>query len=225
MKKWKCTVCGYIHTGEEPPEECPVCGADKSAFIEITDEAPESETSREKPASEAKAAPGEPTSEPGPAEPSPEEAPPAPTPEEKRRDLLVKYHVHPISVHIPNGVAPISAFFVLLAVLFGCPYLEIAALCNMVLVLLTMPAVLYTGYISWRHKYKGARTDLFFNKILCAGFVTLLSLVIVMWWIIDPTVASTGGDGRWIFLILNGLLVAFGAAAGWLGGKLVFKDA
>jgi len=56
-------------------------------------------------------------------------------------------------------------------------------------------------------------------------FVTLLSLVIVMWWIIDPTVASTGGDGRWIFLILNGLLVAFGAAAGWLGGKLVFKDA
>ncbi len=28
MKKWKCTVCGYIHVGEEPPEECPVCGAE-----------------------------------------------------------------------------------------------------------------------------------------------------------------------------------------------------
>ena len=31
MKKWVCTVCGYIHEGETAPEECPVCkvGADK----------------------------------------------------------------------------------------------------------------------------------------------------------------------------------------------------
>ena len=25
MKKWICTVCGYVHEGEEAPEECPVC--------------------------------------------------------------------------------------------------------------------------------------------------------------------------------------------------------
>ena len=31
MKKWVCTVCGYIHEGETAPEVCPVCkvGADK----------------------------------------------------------------------------------------------------------------------------------------------------------------------------------------------------
>ena len=23
--KWKCSKCGYIHEGEEPPEECPSC--------------------------------------------------------------------------------------------------------------------------------------------------------------------------------------------------------
>jgi len=30
MKKWVCTVCGYIHEGDTPPEQCPVCkvGAD-----------------------------------------------------------------------------------------------------------------------------------------------------------------------------------------------------
>jgi rubredoxin/uncharacterized membrane protein len=33
MKKWKCGVCGYIHTGAEAPERCPVCGADRSQFI------------------------------------------------------------------------------------------------------------------------------------------------------------------------------------------------
>ena len=37
MKKWKCKVCGYIHTGAEPPDKCPVCGAPKSAFIEVTE--------------------------------------------------------------------------------------------------------------------------------------------------------------------------------------------
>jgi hypothetical protein len=33
MKKWRCTVCGYIHTGEKPPEVCQVCGAG-SEFLE-----------------------------------------------------------------------------------------------------------------------------------------------------------------------------------------------
>jgi len=33
MKKWKCTVCGYIHDGPEPPERCPQCGAPKEKFI------------------------------------------------------------------------------------------------------------------------------------------------------------------------------------------------
>ena len=32
-RRWKCTVCGYIHVGEEPPEKCPVCGADRSQFV------------------------------------------------------------------------------------------------------------------------------------------------------------------------------------------------
>jgi rubrerythrin len=35
MKRWKCTVCGYIHEGDEPPDECPVCKAYKYQFILI----------------------------------------------------------------------------------------------------------------------------------------------------------------------------------------------
>ena len=33
--KWRCTVCGYIHEGEEPPEKCPVCGQGKEKFEKI----------------------------------------------------------------------------------------------------------------------------------------------------------------------------------------------
>ncbi|HZK84514.1 MAG TPA: flavin reductase [Desulfosporosinus sp.] len=31
-KQWRCTVCGYIHSGENPPEVCPICGVDASFF-------------------------------------------------------------------------------------------------------------------------------------------------------------------------------------------------
>ncbi|HEY3997642.1 MAG TPA: hypothetical protein VGO93_02175 [Candidatus Xenobia bacterium] len=29
---WLCAVCGYVHEGEGPPDICPMCAADKSAF-------------------------------------------------------------------------------------------------------------------------------------------------------------------------------------------------
>lgn len=32
MKKWICTVCGYVYEGENAPEVCPVCGATKDKF-------------------------------------------------------------------------------------------------------------------------------------------------------------------------------------------------
>lgn len=32
MKKWRCTVCSYIHEGETPPDVCPVCGVGPEFF-------------------------------------------------------------------------------------------------------------------------------------------------------------------------------------------------
>ena len=34
MKKWICSVCGYVYEGENPPAECPVCHVDSSKFTE-----------------------------------------------------------------------------------------------------------------------------------------------------------------------------------------------
>jgi len=38
MKKFVCSVCGYVHTGDTPPEKCPVCGAPASKFVEQADD-------------------------------------------------------------------------------------------------------------------------------------------------------------------------------------------
>lgn len=35
MKKFICTVCGYIHEGETAPEKCPLCNAPASKFKEM----------------------------------------------------------------------------------------------------------------------------------------------------------------------------------------------
>ena len=34
MKKFVCSVCGYVHEGDTPPEFCPICKAPASAFVE-----------------------------------------------------------------------------------------------------------------------------------------------------------------------------------------------
>ncbi len=38
MKKFVCSVCGYVHTGETAPEVCPQCKAPASKFVEQSDE-------------------------------------------------------------------------------------------------------------------------------------------------------------------------------------------
>ena len=38
MKKFVCTICGYVYEGEAAPEVCPVCKAPASKFIEQSSE-------------------------------------------------------------------------------------------------------------------------------------------------------------------------------------------
>lgn len=39
QKLWRCSVCGYLHYGDEAPESCPKCGAPKDKFVELDQEA------------------------------------------------------------------------------------------------------------------------------------------------------------------------------------------
>ena len=38
-KKWVCTICGYVHEGDAPPDSCPQCGAPADKFKEQVAEA------------------------------------------------------------------------------------------------------------------------------------------------------------------------------------------
>lgn len=209
MKKWQCTVCGYIHEGDEPPEECPVCGADRSKFIEIvSEEALEPEIKQ--PESEEKKVDSKPES-------------PSFRPKlNPIYDLMLKHHVHPISVHIPNGVLPASVIFIVLAALFNFSGLSQAAFYNLIFVVLTLPLVLFSGYIEWQKKYKGQLTRLFKTKIFCAAVVSLTAVILMVWLFIDPQAATSSSN--LLFLLINLVMLAAAGIAGFIGGKFVFKD-
>lgn len=208
MKKWQCTVCGYIHEGEEPPEKCPVCGADRDRFVEFkdSDEIGDKQLQQE---SIDSLFPNDPPQR-------------AATLFDKVSKLVVEKHLHPISVHSPNGIIPAAVVFVLLGILTQSASLADAAYFSMVFVLLAMPVVLFSGYITWQKKYSGAKTTLFKIKISCSCVATVILLGLVIWRTIEPTVLSTASLDRWLFLFWSLALLVLVGIAGHLGGQLVF---
>jgi rubredoxin len=236
MKKWECTVCGYIHIGEEPPETCPVCGADKSQFVEIREEPAPASGPPEPDATDSSAeetisppAVGEvgvasSAADSVAAEPPPSFSSPYQKYVDQIEQLMVVYHAHPISVHIPNGVLPVSVLFLVLAMMFSCPSLETAAFYNLVVVSLSMPMVIYSGLNDWRRRFRGNISNLFLTKMACAGIVTILSVFLVIWRILNPGVLFSASSSRWLYLMCHLVILAAAAIAGMLGGKLVFPN-
>ena len=202
MKKWECTVCGYIHEGDEPPEICPICGAGKEYFKELTDGQADGEQDAAAPSSGSAAAVA-----------SAEEAP-SPV-----AALVLKFHLHPIMAHTPNGVLPMALIFLFLGSVFGITGFETASFFSFVFVLLALPAVILTGYLEWQNRYKGIKTKIFGVKI-GASIVVLATLVtLVVWRIADPGVAASAS--RWIYILVGLIMVGAVGLAGHIGGTLV----
>ncbi|NLX19203.1 MAG: rubredoxin-type Fe(Cys)4 protein [Desulfobulbus sp.] len=208
MKKWECTVCGYIHEGEEPPEECPVCLADKSMFVELVEEpADEEKTASAGAAAKADAS--------------------GPSTAQQRlyaftSEQILKHHLHPIMSHTPNGVLPMALVFLLITALFSFSMFDAAVFYSYLFVLLAMPLVLFTGYETWKKRYRGALTPIFKTKIGASVVTVFLLILLTIWRAIDPDIVTEPSTGRWFFLGLSIVLVGAVGVAGHMGGKLVF---
>ncbi|MGB3211470.1 MAG: DUF2231 domain-containing protein [Desulforhopalus sp.] len=209
-KRWRCIVCGYVHTGEEPPEKCPVCDAPKNMFEEIDAEGK----------SLGKWAADE--EEPVMAQSAEKGKKPSSSLFDKFVGLSLKFHLHPITVHFPNGILPAVVVFLGLSVYFNIVSLETAAYYNLIFVLLMLPMVLLTGFIEWQKRYRGAKTAIFITKIICSLIVLALVNVLVFWRLLDPAVAAEGSPSRLIYLGIAGVMLGTVGIAGHLGGKLVF---
>lgn len=217
MKQWQCSICKYIHKGENPPEKCPVCNADASKFIEIN-KVPMPETPQKKES---------PAIKPGPDESEKKEVlKPAPAIKEtgfkKIESLLVKHHAHPVLVHTPNGILPCAVILLLLAWIFDYDLLSKVAFINLIFVILSLPFVIFTGIIEWKKKYNGALTLVFKLKILAATVTSVSCVISLVWFLMDPKILSS--PKALIFIFINIIMLIAAGIAGHIGGKLVFKD-
>jgi hypothetical protein len=91
-----------------------------------------------------------------------------------------------------------------------------------VFVVLALPLVVYTGVLEWQRKYNQADTLLFRIKILAATLTCASCLISLIWFLVNPAVLST--SLAWIFILINLIMLASAGIAGYIGGKLVFKD-
>ncbi len=229
MKYWQCSVCKYIHQGDTPPEKCPICGVDSSKFIEI-DEAsvpqktpPEKQMEKKPPAAvTVKKPPESKLKQAAAQEPKKENVQKGKIKFEQIKSLLVKHHAHPVSVHTPNGLLPAAALLLVIAWLFDTQLLEKAAIVNLVIVILALPFVVYTGILEWKTKYNGAMTPVFKIKILAASVTCAACAMSLIWYALNPDILSSSRS--WVFILLNIIMLAGAGAAGHIGGKLVFKD-
>jgi rubrerythrin/uncharacterized membrane protein len=212
VRRWRCTVCGYIHGGNEPPEKCPVCAAPAVMFVEI-DTAGKDLTK-----------PHEDEIEPLAITADEETVEASPTFLDKIGSLILKLHLHPITVHFPNGILPAAVAFLALAVFLKIAFFEPVAYFNFVFVLIMLPVVLFTGYIEWQKRYKGLKTAVFITKILCGLIVLSAVNVLVFWRIIDPQVAAEGSPYQLIYFGVAAVALAAAGISGHLGGKLVFAS-
>ena len=183
----------------------------------------------------------------GPAGPASPAGPAGPGPLFR---LLARHHSHPMAVHVPNGIIPMVVFFIFLS--SGLTFLlhasaradqfavigeaaaglRQAAFLSLIYVLLNMPVVLFTGYVDWQVNLGGARTRVIITKIICGVCVTIIAALLIFWRFftagdtarnvarIEPGNLQLHGT----YLLLHLLMLAFAAYAGYLGGKLAFKE-
>jgi rubrerythrin/uncharacterized membrane protein len=220
-RRWCCEVCGYIHTGPAPPAKCPVCGADRSLFTLMPEEEVETppEDNRSPHGKTEKYIPLSVT-ESSQAEPVLKSSPfsyiyPAIT------TRMAKYHAHPISVHIPNGVLPVAFLFFLLGIVLENDGLLLASFYNSVFVLISMPVILFSGYNDWKIRLGGHMTRTIRIKMICGGVVTILSCFLVIWRIVQPHVLEPWSSARHIYLLVFLIVLLAAAVAGFYGGKLI----
>lgn len=215
MKVWQCSVCKYIHKGEEPPGKCPVCGVSASKFVEIDEASIQEKPSKiKKPVSGSKLDTTEQKTDPSPLQKE--------TIFKKIEALLLEHHAHPVSVHAPNGILPVVVLLWLMAWIFSYDLFAEAAFINLIFVVISLPFVIFTGTLEWKRKYNSAMTSIFKIKIIAAALTTVSCVISSIWYLIDPEILSS--PQAWVFILINILMLATAGVAGLIGGKLVFKD-
>lgn len=187
-KIWRCTVCGYLHEGESPPENCPLCHATADKF-ELVEAAASSSL--------------------------------ATTVKQELRQIRATFAPHAVSAHFPAALIPSCVLFLILAAVRGHYPLEFAAFALLVLIVISIPLTMLTGYLMWRKIYQKSYSVIFQKKICLAWALLLVAFPTLLWRWFDPELLARGGIGVAFYLLLNMVMLMCVTLLGHYGGMLV----
>lgn len=189
IRTWRCTICGYLHEGDSPPEFCPLCHAPADKFELIGSvEQDEPFVSRF---------------------------------QEALYQMRETFAPHAVSAHFPAALIPTCVLFLLLAVVSGSPSLEFAAFALLVVIVISIPVTMLTGFFIWQKNYRKSRNVIFKKKITLAWLLLLVAAAIMIWRLLAPDLLSNGGAGAAFYLLLNLFMLACVTLLGHYGGMLV----
>lgn len=132
-------------------------------------------------------------------------------------------YYHPIFVHFPQALFPVSFASFLLYLATGMRDFEVGAFIAAAFGTVATPATILTGFFDWKIRYKGYMTSVFRIKITGAFVLLALSVSTVLVRILVQDVAALPIAGMgWVYGILLAACVLTNVVLGHYGGKLVF---
>ena len=137
--------------------------------------------------------------------------------------ILENIYYHPMFVHFPQALFPVSFASFLLYLATGARDFEVGAYLTAAFGAAVTPVTTFTGFLDWKIRYKGYMTSVFRIKIVGAFVLIGLSVLAVLLRSIVPDVAAMPLAGLgWVYGALLFACVLTGVVLGHYGGKLVF---
>lgn len=133
-----------------------------------------------------------------------------------------KRHPHPAVVHLPIGIVSAAAIFEVLGLITGSARTEWAAFCSLILVLLSLPPTMATGYFTWWINY-GARSHPIITAKRRLAWIALglaIAAVALRATVVDPLAVTDFHAVIYIVALFG--VTAILSVTGYLGGNLTF---
>jgi uncharacterized membrane protein len=137
--------------------------------------------------------------------------------------ILENTWFHPILVHFPQALFPVSLASFLLYLATGAKDFETGAFLMAAFGAATAPAATITGFLDWKIRYQGYMTSVFRIKIVGAFVLIGLSVPAVLLRVYVPDVAAQPLAGMgWVYGFLLAACTLTNVVLGHFGGKLIF---
>jgi uncharacterized membrane protein len=132
-------------------------------------------------------------------------------------------YYHPIFVHFPQALFPVSFLSFVIYIATGAREFEVGSFIAALFGTVFTPMASFTGFLDWKIRYKGYMTPVFRIKIISAfllfGFA--IPAILLRTFMPEGNFLPLAGPG-WIYGTLLAACTLTNVILGHYGGKLVF---